>query len=173
MIRDLISNRREDYSFYISCDCSMEIVQFYYYKGTTTCPEIIGVRFYGNFYSGSGNNVGKPYCRKRCNKKRAPMGDVFSFTFSYEDFCKLVDGVNDKNNKGEEELLGLDLPIVSEYATFGMKHEVGSYISISKSNNKGDYYKGNYLWDITFHKSLFGGVVDRLNEMKLVIDTNY
>lgn len=47
MIKPIISNRLEDKSIFIHCDCGNEIIQFYYYKETSLCPEIIGLQYYG------------------------------------------------------------------------------------------------------------------------------
>ena len=167
MIRDLISNRGEDYSFYISCDCSREIIQFYYYRETTICPMIIGVRFYGNILDGAKSCNKKQGCflRRKANKKsKNSCGDAYNSIFSYEEFCSFVDEMNDTN-----KVLNCGVCSVGTHATIGVKHEGGSYISISKSMTKEDYSKGYYLWDIIFHKNLLSCVVDRLNEMKEVI----
>lgn len=43
MVEKIISGRREDYSFYIKCDCGKEILQFSYYKETADCPEVISI----------------------------------------------------------------------------------------------------------------------------------
>lgn len=47
MIKPIISNRLDNKSVFIHCECGNEIIQFYYYKETTTCPEIIGLQYYG------------------------------------------------------------------------------------------------------------------------------
>lgn len=43
MIEKIISDRKEDYSFYVKCDCGKEILHFFYYKESADCPEVIAI----------------------------------------------------------------------------------------------------------------------------------
>ena len=44
----IISNRNEDYSFFLQCNCGNDLIQFYYYKETNLNDKIIGIRYFGH-----------------------------------------------------------------------------------------------------------------------------
>ena len=47
MIKEIISSRNEDFTFYVQCSCGQEVIQFYYYKETNIDPKIIGIKYFG------------------------------------------------------------------------------------------------------------------------------
>ena len=47
MERVIVSPRNEDAVAFLQCHCGNEIISVFYYKGTTTCPEIISMNYFG------------------------------------------------------------------------------------------------------------------------------
>ena len=47
MERVIISPRNEDAVAFLQCHCGNEIISVFYYRATTTCPEIISMNYFG------------------------------------------------------------------------------------------------------------------------------
>ena len=153
MIKEIISNRNEAFTFYVQCSCGQEVIQFYYYKDTNIDPKIIGVKYFGYL---------KDYRDSRCA----------NFSFSEQTFNKFIDITYEALAtkiihgaiKDGPELLVYD------------KDEYGFYRLLKARNNK-MLKKGIYVWDICLREAEVSLIYKKLLEMREVIrndqGTNY
>ena len=146
MIKEIISSRNEDFTFYVQCSCGQEVIQFYYYKETNIDPKIIGIKYFGYL---------KDYKDSRCA----------NFTFTEETFDQFIDitykalNVNIVHGsiKDGSELLIYD------------KDKHGFYTLLKARSDKLSK-KGIYVWDICLREEEVSLIYEKLLEMKEVIE---
>jgi hypothetical protein len=127
MIREILSCSKEDYSFYVKCDCGREILQFYFYEDGGYCEPIIGINYFGHISS-----------TKSLTYDRSLILKPTYLT----DFIKAV----------EDESTNFFINDSNHY--FTIKHELGGFIHFIRAANEQDYEEGKYLWDITIHNTV-------------------
>lgn len=145
MIKEIISNRNEDFTFYVQCNCGQEVIQFYYYKETNIDPKIIGIKYFGYL---------KDYRDSRC----------VNFAFTEETFDQFIDitykalNVNIVHGaiKDGSELLIYD------------KDKHGFYTLLKARSDK-LIKKGIYVWDICLKAAEVSLIYEKLLEMREVI----
>ena len=146
MIKEIISSRNEDFTFYVQCSCGQEIIQFYYYKETKIDPKIIGIRYFG-------------YLRD-CRDSRCA-----NFAFTEESFNQFIEATYKALHvnivhvaiKDGHELLVYD------------KDKSGFYTLLKAKNSK-LIKKGVYIWDICLREKEVSLIYEKLLEMKEVIE---
>lgn len=146
MIKEIISSRNEDYSFFVHCNCGNEIIQFYYYRPTNIDEEIIGIRYYGYV-----KNVKDSRCT--------------SFTFTRETFNNFIESTYNAIYN-ENTLYGV-IQDNNAYLIFN-KDKHGFY-TLLKARSKILLLKKQYVWDIMLRKPEVQLLYDRLLKMKEVI----
>ena len=138
--RELISTGREDYSFFILCDCQFEVIQFYYYKKKLDYPEIIGLKFFGHI-DNKISSIDRTVQFTEDNFK-----DLVDFISEETDYFELRDGV--QILKAERKTPG--------------------YLTIKKIGVKNK--KEFVLWDVEFHKSTWKELINKLNIIQKMIE---
>ena len=146
MIKEIISSRNEDFTFYVQCNCGQEVIQFYYYKETNIDPKIIGIKYFGYL---------KDYKDSRCA----------NFTFTEETFNQFIEAtykalhVNIIHGaiKDEDEFLLFD-------------KDRNNFYTLLKGRNLKSIKKGIYVWDICLREEEVSLIYDKLLEMKEVIE---
>ena len=146
MIKEIISSRNEDFTFYVQCSCGQEVIQFYYYKETNIDPKIIGIKYFGYL---------RDYKDSRCA----------NFSFTEESFNQFIEAtykalhVNIVHGaiKDKAELLVYD------------KDKSGFY-TLLKAKNSTLIKKGVYIWDICLREEEVSLIYEKLLEMKEVIE---
>ena len=146
MIKNIITSKNTDYSTFLQCDCGSEILWFYYYHGTTTCEEIIGVDYFG-------------YLKKKENSLDK------HFNFSAKQFKIFLQDL--KNIQHIEEFCK-DYECNGSYIRI-KKDSLGFY-SIFKFKDRKFLFKGTYVWDIKIRSPQLIELINELNEMEKVID---
>lgn len=148
MIKEIISGRNEDYSFFIQCLCGNEILQFYYFKPTNIDEEIIGLKFYGIV-------------------KRAKDSKCTNFFFDRKSFDYFVKAIH-KMIISEGPVHG----VIADNQDFLIydKDKYGFY-TLLKSRSKILLSKKQYVWDITLRKSEMEEIYNRLLKIKEVIES--
>ena len=141
MIKDTICSGREDFTFFVACDCRRELIQFYYYKETNLCPEIIGIRFFGHV-----NGVNPSFDR--------------NITLNRDEFNILLDAV--KNNT--------TVKILDRTHFFVLKRDNYGFVHLINSINEKQYNKNNFVWDIVVHKSVTDELIYKLEEFKYFME---
>ena len=142
MVKELISNRNENYTFFIQCSCGQEILQFYYYKYTNVDDEIIALRYFGHI-----DNHKDSKCA--------------NFTFTRRDFNELILALNKclsedhfgKLIQDKEEILAI------------RKDKLGFY-TLLKFRDKKQKEKENFIWDICLSQKQVLKLIEKLNEMR-------
>ena len=138
---NLISCSKEDYSFYVKCDCGKEILQFYYYEddGATGEP-IIGINYFGHIDSKASDSYDR------------------SVIFSKKSFLSFVSVL---------ESDGVEYALNTHDRYFHAKrHKNTNYIHLIRALSEDYYDKGKYLWDIVIHDSLLSIFLQELNKIK-------
>lgn len=146
MIKEIISSRNEDFTFYVQCSCGQEVIQFYYYKETNIDPKIIGIKYFGYL---------RDYKDSRCA----------NFSFTEESFNQFIEAtykalhVNIVHGaiKDKDELLVYD------------KDKSGFY-TLLKAKNSTLIKKGVYIWDICLREEEVSLIYEKLLKMKEVIE---
>ena len=143
MVKEIISSRNEDYSFFIQCSCGSEVIQLYYYKETSISEEIIGLKYYG--------------CVKDIR--------LSNFTFTRESFNLFVDMIAQALNPNESNKYikdGNDHLAIT-------KDKYGFYI-LSKSKEKTSWFnKEKCVWDINIREPEMKVLKEKLLDMKSII----
>ena len=142
MIKNIVCNGKEDYSFYLMCDCGGEILQFYYYKKSTYSDEKIGIKFFGHI-DGSKNSY-----------DRLVM-------INSNDLKTLVDAIKSDGSVFE---CGLG----DSY--FVVKHSNDGFIHIIKAKDEKRYSKDEFIWDIIIHKVSVNDLIEQINKMIVYIE---
>lgn len=137
MIKDTICSGREDFTFFVLCDCRRELIQFYYYKETNLCPEIIGIRFFGHV-----NGVNPSFDR--------------NVTLNRDEFNALLFAI--KNNSTSETFDGTHF--------FVTKRDNCGFLHFINSIDEKQYKKNNFVWDIVVHESIINELICKLEEFK-------
>lgn len=138
MIKDCICCSKEDYSFYVKCDCGREIIQFYFYEDGGFGEPLIGISYFGHI-----------------NNPKSITYDR-SVVFSVYELPSLIQSLLDKE-------VEFALNSVNHY--FTIKHNVGGFIHLIRAIDDDEYKDGNYLWDITIHETMKMEVVEHLIDM--------
>ena len=146
MIKEIISSRNEDFTFYVQCSCGQEVIQFYYYKETNIDPKIIGIKYFGYL---------RDYKDSRCA----------NFSFTEESFNQFIEAtykalhVNIVHGaiRDKDELLVYD------------KDKSGFY-TLLKAKNSTLIKKGVYIWDICLREEEVSLIYEKLLKMKEVIE---
>ena len=146
MIKEIISSRNEDFTFYVQCSCGQEVIQFYYYRETNIDPKIIGIKYFGYL---------RDYKDSRCA----------NFSFTEESFNQFIEAtykalhVNIVHGaiKDKDELLVYD------------KDKSGFY-TLLKAKNSTLIKKGVYIWDICLREEEVSLIYEKLLKMKEVIE---
>ena len=144
MIRNIISSKHTDYSTFIQCDCGREILNFYYYKETTTCEEIICVDYFGYL-----------------DKKEDIYKKQFSFTIST--LLKFIQDLESTQNLKEFE---------SEYEDRGsyltLRKNEFKFYTICKYANKKSLKLNRAIWDIAIRPP---EILELISELKKLLST--
>lgn len=146
MVKNIISSRNTDYSIFLQCDCGQEVLWLYYFHGTMTCDEIIGLNFIGYFRSE------KDYARRY-------------FAFTYNTFAKLIETLKlfQTQNSGEEMLYDRGAYLVIE------KDDRGFY-SISTYHNSREMRVKHSIWSVDIREPQVTEFIVELEKMQEVID---
>lgn len=136
MIRDVVTNGREDYSFFFVCDCQFELVQFYYYKSCNYHPNIIGLKYFGHV-----------------DNKINSTDKTIQFTEAlFEDFIAFV-----SLEKGGEFELRDDMQILKAY------RDSSRYIHLERWTKRKK--EAVLLWDIVFSDSMRDELLEHLKTL--------
>lgn len=143
-IRQLISSRNEDFTFYVQCNCGNEIIQFYYYEATAIDDEIIGIKYFGHL-----DDIKDSRCA--------------NFMFTRESFQKFIEATSNALNLNVVHGNIVD-DLTQEYLVFN-KDKYGFY-TLLKARSKSALLKKKYVWDIALTEIEVNGIYEKLIEMK-------
>ena len=136
MVEKIISDRREDYSFYIKCDCGKEILQFSYYKEATDCPEVISI----NCFSTNINLSDIPQVRLS-SKTLRQISNELKLAYgsqTYETFVESFDSI------------------------LYIQKDCNNFFTISKIKNK---LKLSTIWDISLRDYNIELLIEKLDKL--------
>lgn len=136
MVEKVINDRKEDYSFYVKCDCGKEILHFFYYKESRDCPEVIAINCFSTNNSLSDIpqvRLSSKTLRQLSNELKLAYGSQIYETF-IESFDSIIHIVKDENN----------------------------FFTISKIKNKLNL---STIWDISLRDYNIESLMEKLDEL--------
>lgn len=145
MIKPIISNRLEDISLFLHCECGNEIIQFYYYKETSTCPEIIGLQYFG-------------YVKNKEDSK------CTGFQFNRDTFKLFIDKLKQSL---KEDTLQQIFEDHNEYLM--INKDIYGFWKICKTRNAKQIFDKFYIWDICLRDISIKELIAELDKMWIKI----
>ena len=141
MVKELISSRNENYTFFVQCCCGQEIIQFYFYEKTNIDDEILGLRYFGHIQNHKNSNCA-------------------NFRFNRDMFKTIIDSLKESVN----------VKIYNKTFIFGgellaIKKDALGFYSLIKFKNKRSKRKEINIWDICIHKDSILDLIAELEEM--------
>ena len=149
MIKNIITFKNPDYSIFIQCDCGREILNFYYYKETFTCEEIICLDYFG--YVKNEDDFKSKYFTFDHLVLNNFINDLISAQNTSEEYYKEYEGKN-------------------SYLT--LKKDNFNFYHLYRFKDKNNLLKNKYIWDVTFHQQQISELIEELLNMKMVIEQN-